>query len=85
MRAYESALFRQENAIAVIILQRVLAGRPRPQFQRPPLKCLHTSRLFTARLFSLRLSKRKIKQRLCTGYTRADLSFFYKQYCSWFH
>ena len=72
MRAYESALFRQENAIAVIILRRVLAGRPRPQFQRPPFKCLLTSSLFTAPLYSLRLSKTKIKQRLCTGYTRAD-------------
>ena len=51
MGAYESALFRQENAIAVIILQRVLAGRSRPQFQRPPFKCLHTSSLFTALYF----------------------------------
>ena len=33
------------------VLQRVLAGRPRPQFQRPPFKCLHTSSLFTALYF----------------------------------
>ena len=55
----------------------VLAGCPRPQFQRPLFKCKHTSSLFTDPLFSRRLSRRKILSNICVQATYEPSEVFF--------